>query len=135
MKAIEVWDLTDNGVFMTLEQMLAPLPPRGRRSVWTVGDYVYPDGSEYFEVASMGDDHISRLANTGARIVGEELASLAKINPQMIWATFRAYEPAEAAKPWFVLHAIDSTFWRCETADIAARQSLIKRFKDVRLKE
>ncbi|MEO8881992.1 MAG: hypothetical protein ABI377_01010 [Devosia sp.] len=133
MKAIEIWDLRGQ-VFMTLGDILAPLPQRVLRSAWTVSDYVTPkNGEEYFEVHSTGDDRISRVANTEERLSGDALASIAKAAPGVVWATFRAYDPSDAPIPWIVLHAIDSTFWRCETRDIPSRQALMKSFKDVRL--
>jgi hypothetical protein len=134
MKAIELWDLNDH-VFLTLADVLAPLPERAFRSTWDVSDFVDPDGEGYFEVGYNGDDIISTLANTGRRTIGSELVLLAKSSSQVIWATFRGYDPGDATEPWIWLHAIDSTFWRCETRDAAIRQALMKSFRDVRSHE
>jgi hypothetical protein len=134
MKAIELWDL-DPRAFLTLKRVLAALPQRALASRWEVVDFVYPNGEAYFEVASAGDDHLSLLANTGRSISGDELVAIASSSPQVIWGTFRGFDRSEGGESWIVLHAVDSTFWRCETSDITTRQSLMKAFKDVRMRD
>jgi methylmalonyl-CoA/ethylmalonyl-CoA epimerase len=104
VKAIELWDIKDH-VFLTLSEVLSPLPKRASMSMWDVSDFVYPDGEEYFDIASNGEDPITPLANTGTRIAGYELASMRHSTPQIIWATFRGYDPGNAAEPWIRLHA------------------------------
>jgi hypothetical protein len=136
VKAVELWDGSSYGVgFLTLEEILAPLLPRVLATTWEVADYVYPNGEEYFWVGGDGDDRIERLANTGTRISGEKLAELAQTTSQIIWGTFRGYDSYDAAVSWIAIHAIDSTFWRVETGDVATRQLMMKSFRDVRLNE
>ncbi|WP_316359638.1 hypothetical protein [Devosia sp.] len=134
MKAIELWDIKDQ-VFLRLSDVLAPLPSRARAAAWEIADFVDPEGVAWFDVGHNGDNGISMLANTGRRVTGNELILLAASSSQIIWGTFRGYDPNDSAEPWIRLHAIDSTFWRCETSDIAARQALLKTFHDVRMVE
>lgn len=130
MKAVEIWDKR-HGLFMQLDDILSSLPDRVMRSTWTLSDYLTPElGEEYLEVQN---DRLEHIANTGMRVSGDDLMSVAKAGPGVIWATFRGYEPINAESHWIALHAIDSTFWRCETADIGSRQALMRTFKDVRL--
>lgn len=133
MKAIELWDLNGH-VFLKLAEVLAPLPSRALNAMWEVSDFVDPEGVGYFDVGYDGDDSISMLANTGRRTIGSELAALALSSSQIVWGTFRGFDPGNSPEPWICVHAIDSTFWRCETRDIASRQALMKAFRDVRLK-
>jgi hypothetical protein len=132
MKAVEVWDLRGH-LFLTLLEVLAPMPIRARSAAWEVSDFINPDGTAWFEVGYQGDERISALANTRQRVSGSELLSLAASSAQIIWGTFKAYDTDADPVPWIRLHAIDSTFWRCETHDIATRQALMKAFLDVRL--
>ncbi|MDC9823933.1 hypothetical protein PRN20_09315 [Devosia sp. ZB163] len=134
MKAIELWDCDRQG-FLALKQVLAALPERAVTSRWEMVDFVYPNGEAHFDVASAGDDHLSRLANTGKSISSKELVAIATSSPQVIWGTFRGFDRSDSKEPWILLHAVDSTFWRCETRDIATRQKLMKTFRDVRLSE
>ena len=136
MNAIELWDRPRAHIFLTLAEVLAPLPSRASRSQWSVSDFVYEGRrgrQEIFEVASDEDDELTRLYNRHERVIGSRLVAISKSSPQVIWATFFGYDPPDAAEPWISLHAIDSTFWRYETSDVATRQALIKSFKDVRL--
>ncbi len=132
MKAIEIWDMR-GGFFLTLSDVLAALPDRKLISAWEIADFVDADGEREL-MFGMGDERISDLANSGTRVLGHEFISIAESSPQAIWATFSGYEPATATVPWIRLHAIDSTFWRCETRDIGSRRALMKSFRVVRLK-
>jgi hypothetical protein len=136
MKDLELWDLHGpNGqTFLSLLEVLTSLPARARSANWEVADFVNPDGVDWFEVGYGGDERVRALANTGQRVSGSELLLLAEGSSQIIWGTFRGYD-ADDPTPWIRLHAIDSTFWRCETRDIATRQALMKAFSDVRLAE
>ena len=132
MKALELWDLKDHR-FLSLSEVLAPLPGRAVGSYWDITGFIGPDGAPYFEVGYDGDEGISRLADTGTRVSGRNLVQLAGSSSQVIWATLSGYDSREAIQPWIALHAVDSTFWRCETRDIGTRQALMKAFNDVRL--
>jgi hypothetical protein len=134
MKAVELWDLKGHQ-FLTLAEVLAPLPDRAKDATWDVSDFIYPDGMGWFDVGHDGDEGIHKLANTGRKVTGRELISLAALSSQVIWGTFRGYDAGGNPEPWIRLHAIDSTFWRCETRDIATRQALMKTFRDVRMVE
>lgn len=133
MKAIEVWDLR-GPFFLTLEEVFSALSMRARGSLWEVSDFLYPGGEEPFFVGGDGDNRIGLLANTEQRIGGAELARLAKTTSQVIWGTFRGYED-DGSEPWIAVHAIDSTYWRIETGEIATRQKVMKSFRDVRLSD
>ena len=132
MKTIELWDIRDH-VFLNLKEVLDPLLERARRSMWDVSGFA--DEGGLFEVASIdGHDELSLLADTRQRILGSRLLEIAAATPQVIWATFRGFDPGDGTEPWIRLHAIDSTYWRCESRDIAARKALMTAFQDVRLK-
>lgn len=134
MKSIELRDVKDH-VFLSLHEVFSALPPRAFASFWSAAEFVDGDGEDYFEVASIDEDAVTRLADGGGRVRGTELALIAESVPQVIWATFRGYDTIDAQESWITLHAIDSHFWRCETRDIPTRQALMKSFKDVRLVE
>ena len=134
MKAIEIWDVSDHR-FRTLTEILSPLPSRIVTSAWEVSDFFHPDGAEAVLLGRGGHDQRDRLANTGTRVAGAELVEMARRSSQVIWGTFLGYDPVESDEPWIALHAIDSTFWRVETRDIATRQALMRTFTDVRLKQ
>jgi hypothetical protein len=130
VRVIEIWDVAEH-IFPTLEQVLIALPERARRSTWTVSSYLDTDGESLFWLGGGGSDELDRMADGDRQLSGGELMELARSTSQVIWGTFEGWD-AGAAEPWIRLHAMDSTFWRCETDDIAARQALMARFSDVR---
>lgn len=132
MKAFELRDIKDH-VFLTLAEILAALPERAITSSWAVEDFIDVDGEPYFWIGANGDEAIADLANTGIRISGSELVQRAATTAQIIFGTFRGYDPASAAAPWIVLHAYDSSFWRCETDDVPTQRQLVGAFRDVRV--
>ena len=129
MRVIEIRDYTDH-LFLTLAQVLEALPERARRSSWMVSSYTYTDGESYFWLGGDGTDELDAIADSGRRLTGEAFAALAQATSQVIWGSFAGYDEGEPA-PWIRLHAIDSTFWRCETDDVAVQQALVSSFKDV----
>lgn len=131
MRLTEILDVADH-VFPTLEDVLKALPERARRSSWTVSSYAYTDGESYFWLGGGGADELDAIADSGRRVTAEAFAALAQATSQVIWGSFAGYDEREPA-PWIRLHAIDSTFWRCETDDVAVQQALVSSFKDVRV--
>lgn len=131
MKTIELWD-TNNHIFLTLREVLAPIVDDCLTSTWDVSSYVDADGERYFWLGGDGDDALNSLADTGKRISGQEFVELAERTSQVIWGVFRGYDP-DLDLPWIVIQAIDSTYWRCESRDIQTRQALMRTFKGVRL--
>lgn len=132
MRAFELRDIR-NKAFLTLAEVLAPLPERARASAWEVADFVDTDGKPVFWIGANGDEAIADLANTGRRVSGLELVQRAATTAQIIFGTFRGYEPADAEDPWILLHACDSSFWRCETDDATTQTLLVGAFNDVRV--
>ena len=130
MRVVEIRDVADH-VFPTLDEVLKALPERARRSTWTVSSYIDTDGESYFWLGGGGTDELDAIADSGRQLTGETFAALAQATSQVIWGSFAGYDEGEPA-PWIRLHAIDSTFWRCETNDVAAQQALMLRFNDVR---
>lgn len=132
MKALELRDIKDH-IFLTLAEVLAALPARAQASSWEVADYVDANGASYFWVGANGDESLADLAESGKRISGAELTSLAGTSAQVIFGTLRGFDRVDATEPWIVLHAIDSSYWRCETDDITSRNALVSGFEVVRI--
>ena len=133
MKALDVYDLRGH-VFLSFAEIFTALPSRALLSAWQVAEFIEGEESLLWVGQNDGEDGITPLLNAG-RVSGKEMARIAAEAPQVIWGSFLGFDPRDAAEPWITLHAIDSSFWRCETRDIATRQALMKSFKDVRLVE
>jgi hypothetical protein len=131
MKDLEVWG-SEGNAYPAMGVMVAALPERARASVWDVINFVYPNGDDFFEIAGESTEPFYQLLNTGERIAGERFFEIAEKTPQIIWATFRAFDSTGAVTSWLELDGIDSTFWRIRTTDLATRQAVIRTFKDVR---
>ena len=90
------------------------------------------DGERYFETVADGHDLVREAAATHARFTFTDLEQMGRCIRQIIWGRFKAFNDG-SDQPWLILSAVDSTFWRVETADLPTRQLMLKHFKDVRM--
>lgn len=137
MKHLDIRDRSQrstSGVFLFLPEILPALTDRSRASEWEVGDFVEADGKLFFETTSLGHDPVQEAAKRHARFSFADLEAMGKSVEQVIWASFKAFDPG-ASEPWLVLSAVDSFFWRVDTSDLPTRQAILARFKDVRIGE
>jgi hypothetical protein len=132
MKHLDIWDRRGPNVFLSLSDIVPLLNARSRASIWEVDDFIEPDGERYFETVADGHDLVREAAATHARFTFTDLEQMGGCIRQIIWGRFKAFNDG-SDQPWLILSAVDSTFWRVETADLPTRQLMLKHFKDVRM--
>ena len=134
MKWLDVYAPQGRGAFLCLQELLDTSPKRMHTSFWRVGEYVEEDHKSEFDCT--GDRLVERLEAlklSGNRICFEELLSLANEEGQIIWASFFGYDDRSNDKPWIVLSAVDSSFWRFDTDDMSVRKWVRSSFDQVRI--
>lgn len=129
-RPLNLFDLR-SGIFLTLPEILAVLPPRVAKTNWSFGAFVDVDGWEYLEVVVEGHDRLDDGLEPMERVPHSRLLEVIKPVRQVIWGVFTGYEGASDTS-WIVLNAIDSSFWRVETDDLETRRLLRMTFSDVR---
>lgn len=127
MPVLEINMQTDDGQSVELGDILASLQPRADRSCWDISG-----GEE--EIWAMGNSstRLHELAESGEKIAGADLSTLADGIHQLIWGQFRAFEET-SPEPWAIIVAFDGCFFELITDDDAVIALIRKRFPSARL--
>jgi hypothetical protein len=130
MHAIRIRDLAPQGFLgFDLKEILAALGPRGLSASWAVSGVV--SSNESLFATGEGASALERLAVSGERLSGRQLAEIAQDVVQVIWGEFRGYEDTPSENPWVVMVAVDSSWWEVRSPDATLLDQVAGRFKSV----
>lgn len=131
MKTIRIYDSNQGSLEVDLKEILSFLDIEGRLSQWTVCEVEASD-EEFFSTGE-GSKALSELVETGERISGDKLLSIARKTTQVIWGEFKAYKDKESPTPWLIAKAIDSTFWEVQSLDQFLLDKIANKCKNVKI--
>jgi len=109
-----------------LRDILAVLRPYAENADWEVDH-----ADEDFRATGKDTRPIRALVDSGERVSGKILSSLAEDIHQVIWGEFRAFK-GSATTPWTIVRAIDSSYFEIETNDDEVVALIQQRFNCVR---
>lgn len=128
MAVLTIHDLNGPALSFDLRDLLRVTAPLSLEATWTIKS---PDTSP-FEATGVGGLRLEELADSLARISGDELLALADNAAQVIWGDFAGALPDYPHQEWMIIRAVDSSFYVVETADEASITMIKSRFIDVR---
>lgn len=126
---VTIHDLDGPVLAFDLRDVLRALAPQSLAARWAIKS----PGESAFEATGVGGLRLEGLADTSARIDGDELLAIADDTAQVIWGDFHGALADDADREWLIVRAIDSSFFEIETSDQIVLAMIKSSFKDVRI--
>ncbi len=129
METLTIHDLDGGALAFNLRDLLRVLAPLSLVATWTIRS----PRQGGFEATGAGGIRLEQLADASARVVGNELLSIADDTVQVIWGEFVAELPDDPRQEWLIIRAIDSSYFEVATSDQTSIAAIKSSFKDVRI--
>src|SRR5690606_9136110 len=102
MARLTVHDLADGALAFDLRDVVRVLAPASLAAMWTIEAPEH----EAFEATGVGGLRLAELAETSARIPGQELQNIANATTQVIWGNFVGVLLDKPDQKWLTIRAI-----------------------------